>query len=332
MIEALAFEVSRLEAEQYSQEARSPCYFTLPKPSPYRGSQEQLQILQKGRDTNEDKRVKTIFQNTVMEEQQYEEEDEVHGLEDKGSAPFLTIAAYENELSKGTSHQFFVLVEQQAHQQKQVGADPFILKESEPKASSASNDYVDLQITQPAFFPYRVINKGEEFSPSSYVSLSAQKRIPHSFPLGVEAGHSSILKANTDHFSLDIMKPTQVASTQTEKVTCQMTEEEGAHNWDTSLDVDCSEKNEGADDVSMSPTQEYIGSPFILIVQAIDDKDKYIATIVIQQVYKGSHKEHPRMRVYRKGMKFDPYLPNKVRFPKLFEVEDQINPIFLIFD
>lgn len=31
-------------------------------------------------------------------------------------------------------------------------------------------------------------------------------------------------------------------------------------------------------------------------------------------------------------MKFDPYLPTKVKFPKLFEVEDQINPILLIYD
>lgn len=50
-----------------------------------------------------------------MEEEQPEEE-EVHGLEDKGSAPFLTRAAYEEALSKGTAHQFVVPAEQQAHQ------------------------------------------------------------------------------------------------------------------------------------------------------------------------------------------------------------------------
>jgi len=49
-------------------------------------------------------------------------------------------------------------------------------------------------------------------------------------------------------------------------------------------------------------------------------------------VYKVSHEEHPRMKVYREGMKFDPYLPDKVKCPKLFEVEDQINPILLIYD
>ena len=31
-------------------------------------------------------------------------------------------------------------------------------------------------------------------------------------------------------------------------------------------------------------------------------------------------------------MKFDPYLPIKLKCPKLFEVEDQINPILLIYD
>lgn len=94
------------------------------------------------------------------------------------------------------------------------------------------------------------------------------------------------------------------------------------------MNVDYSKKNEGEHDVFMSPAQEYIGSPFILIVQATNDKDKYTAAMVIQQVYRNSHEECPRRRIYRKGMKFDPYLPDKVKCPKLFEVEDQINPIF----
>jgi len=33
-----------------------------------------------------------------MEEEQFEEDDEIHGMEDKGSATFLTKAAYENSL------------------------------------------------------------------------------------------------------------------------------------------------------------------------------------------------------------------------------------------
>jgi len=42
MIELLAFEVSKLKAEQYSKEVGAPCSFTLPKPNSYRGAQEQL--------------------------------------------------------------------------------------------------------------------------------------------------------------------------------------------------------------------------------------------------------------------------------------------------
>jgi len=67
-------------------------------------------------------------------------------------------------------------------------------------------------------------------------------------------------------------------------------------------------------------------------VQATDDTYKYTATIVIQQVYKGSREEHPRRRAYREGIKYKPSLPDKVKFPKLFEVEDQINPVLQIFD
>jgi len=53
-----------------------------------------------------------------MEEVQYEEEEEVHGLEDKGSAPFLTRDAYEEALSRGTACEFVVAIEKQAHQQQ----------------------------------------------------------------------------------------------------------------------------------------------------------------------------------------------------------------------
>jgi len=46
-----------------------------------------------------------------MEEEQSEEE-EVHGLEDKGNTLFLTRATYENSLSEGTACEFFVAIEQ----------------------------------------------------------------------------------------------------------------------------------------------------------------------------------------------------------------------------
>jgi len=111
-----------------------------------------------------------------------------------------------------------------------------------------------------------------------------------------------------------------------------MTEEEGAQFWDPSLDKDCSKKDAGANDVCVSSTQEYIGFPFRLIMQATDDKDKYTITIVIHQVYRGSYEEHPRRRVYREGMKYRSSLPIKLKCPKLFEVNDQINPVLQLYD
>jgi len=147
MIELLASEVSRLQAEKYSEEAGVPCDFCLPKPNPYRGAQKQLQILQRNQDANKYQRVKTLCQNIVMEEEQLDEEEEVHGLEDKGSAPFLTRAAYEKAISKGTAHEFVVAAEQQADQQKQSAAGPTILQEFFPKASSYSHGYANLQIS-----------------------------------------------------------------------------------------------------------------------------------------------------------------------------------------
>ena len=93
------------------------------------------------------------------------------------------------------------------------------------------------------------------------------------------------------------------------------------------MDEECSEKSKGADHVFVSPTQEHRGSPFILVVQTIGNTDKYTPETVIQQVYKGSGEEHPRTRTYREGMKYRSSLPNKLKCPKLFEVDDQINHV-----
>jgi len=154
-----------------------------------------------------------------MKEVQHEEE--VHGLED---SPFLTRAAYEKEISKGTAQQFVVAAEQQVDQQLQPAADPFTLKEFESDASSSSHGYADLPIFQPTFVPNPVIKKGEESSPSSFVSLSAQKRIPHGCHLNTEAEQNLMLQAETDHLSLDNLKTAQLASTKNEKAACLMTE------------------------------------------------------------------------------------------------------------
>lgn len=61
-----------------------------------------------------------------------------------------------------------------------------------------------------------------------------------------------------------------------------MTEEEGVQLWDSSLDEHYSKKDSGANKFSVSPTHEHIGTPFIFIVQAIGDKDKYTTVMIIQ--------------------------------------------------
>ena len=54
--------------------------------------------------------------------------------------------------------------------------------------------------------------------------------------------------------------------------------------------------------------------------------------MIIQQVYTSSHEEHPRRKIHKEGMKVDPYLPIKLKCPKIFEVEDQINPVLQLYD
>jgi len=79
-------------------------------------------------------------------EEEHPNEEEVHGLENKGSAPFLTRATYEEALSNGTSCEFIVATEQQADQQQHSVAGPTSLQEFVPKASSSSHGYEDLHI------------------------------------------------------------------------------------------------------------------------------------------------------------------------------------------
>ena len=98
MIESLASKISKLNVEQHPGKGRVPNTFAPRNRNPYRRANEQLQILQRSKDANEDQRVKTPFQNVVMEEEQFEEDDEIHFMEDKGSASFLTSTAYEKSL------------------------------------------------------------------------------------------------------------------------------------------------------------------------------------------------------------------------------------------
>lgn len=98
MIESFSAKISKLEVEQTSGKTRLPGTFAPRNPNPFIRTSEQLQIIQRGKETNEDQKVKTPFQNVVMEEEQIEDEDEILCMEDKGSDAFLTLAAYEESL------------------------------------------------------------------------------------------------------------------------------------------------------------------------------------------------------------------------------------------
>jgi len=55
--------------------------------------------MQRDEESKEYQKVKAPFQNVVMEEEQFEEdEDEIHCMEDKGNTTFLTLAEYEQSL------------------------------------------------------------------------------------------------------------------------------------------------------------------------------------------------------------------------------------------
>ena len=99
MIESLATEVSKLKIEQNSGKTRQHNTFAPRRQNPFRRAYELLQIMQKGEESKEDQKVKAPFQNIVMEEEQFEEdEDEIHCMEDKCTAAFLTLAEYEESL------------------------------------------------------------------------------------------------------------------------------------------------------------------------------------------------------------------------------------------
>ena len=104
-IESLAAEISKLKVEQGSGKGRLPNTFSPRNPNPFRKSNEQLQIIQRGKEVGEEQKVKAPFQNVVMEEEQFEEEDEIHCMEDKGSAAFLTLVAYKESLLRDQTSQ-----------------------------------------------------------------------------------------------------------------------------------------------------------------------------------------------------------------------------------
>jgi len=99
MIESLDAEISKLKVEQNLGKTRPQNTFAPRNPNPFRRANEQLQIIQRVEESKEEHKVKSPFQNVVMEEEQFEEdEDEIHCMEDKGSAAFFTLISYEESL------------------------------------------------------------------------------------------------------------------------------------------------------------------------------------------------------------------------------------------
>jgi len=68
MIESLASEISKLKVERHLGKGRVPNTFAPrnPNPNPYRRTNEQLQILQRNKDANEDQRVKAMKSHYSM--------------------------------------------------------------------------------------------------------------------------------------------------------------------------------------------------------------------------------------------------------------------------
>jgi len=109
MIESLADEISKLKVEQTSGKTRQQSTFAPRNPNPFKKANEQLQIMQRGEEAKEDHKVKAPFQNAVMEGQQFEEdEDEIHCMEDKGNATFLTLAEYEESLLQEQNRRSYI--------------------------------------------------------------------------------------------------------------------------------------------------------------------------------------------------------------------------------
>jgi len=102
MIESLVSKISKINLGKPRQQNT----FSPRNQNPFKRANEQLQIMQRHEEIKEDHKVKAPFQNVVMEEEQFEgDEDEIHYMEDKGSATFFTLAEYEESLLQEQSSQ-----------------------------------------------------------------------------------------------------------------------------------------------------------------------------------------------------------------------------------
>jgi len=71
MIESLAAEISKLKVEQNSGKTRQHNTFLPRNPNPFKRENEQLQIMQRAKESKDEHKVKVPFQNVVMEEEQF---------------------------------------------------------------------------------------------------------------------------------------------------------------------------------------------------------------------------------------------------------------------
>jgi ribonuclease HI len=106
MLDTLTSEMSKLKVQnQTPARAKEPSNLAPRNPNalPYRRNNPQTQILQRGRNPNEDQRIRVPLQNVVMDEEQVEEQEEVEGdihcVGDETGTSYLTQQDYEQSLT-----------------------------------------------------------------------------------------------------------------------------------------------------------------------------------------------------------------------------------------
>jgi ribonuclease HI len=106
MLDTLTSEMSKLKVQnQTPARAKEPSNLAPRNPNalPYRRNNPQTQILQRGRNPNEDQRIRVPLQNVVMDEEQVEEKEEVEGdihcVGDETGTSYLTQQDYEQSLT-----------------------------------------------------------------------------------------------------------------------------------------------------------------------------------------------------------------------------------------
>jgi hypothetical protein len=105
MLDTLTSKMSKLKVQnQTPTRAKEPSNLAPrnPNPFPYRRNNQQTQILQRDRNSNEYQRIRVPLQNVVMDEEHVEEQEEVEGdihcVGDETGTSYLTQQDYEQSL------------------------------------------------------------------------------------------------------------------------------------------------------------------------------------------------------------------------------------------